>query len=145
MLMKIFSTIFALILLLMTSSAFAVDAPRSDNIESVNKTQLDKQGIDSKNSTLVNSLCTIILVLNGRIARVLAAVSIFVIGLFFFMGKVTWPVLITVPIAFGLIFGARTVAIAILPRAVQTYDTRQGALATKTTSELITQACPELL
>lgn len=135
----------ALALVLLFSSSSFADNPSSDNIESVNPTQVDKQGINPQSSALVNSLCTIILILNGRVARVLAAVSVFVVGLLFFMGKITWPVLVTIPIAFGLIFGGRTVAIALLPRAIQVYDSRQGALATKTTSEIISQACPELL
>ena len=61
------------------------------------------------------------------------------------MGKITWPVLITVPVAFGIIFGAKTLAIAMLPRATQIYNAREKGIETKTTSEIITQACPELL
>lgn len=124
-----------------TSSAI----PSSDNVESVNTEQYGSGGYNAENSALVNSLCTLIMILNGRIARVMAAVALFVLGILFFMGKITWPILVTVPIAFGIIFGAKTVAIALLPRATQIYNTREKSVETKTSSEIITQACPELL
>ena len=144
---KITAILLAFIILfsqLGTQFALAED-PSSENIESVNQSQYEGSGYNVENSALVNSLCTLIMIMNGRLARVMAAVAIFVIGIFFFMGKITWPVLISVPIAFGIIFGAKTVAIALLPRATQIYNTREKALETKTSSEIITQACPELL
>ncbi len=146
-LLKKFSVYFLTFFLIISQIAFAgsTATPTSDNIESVNENQYTSGGYEKENSALVNSLCTLIMILNGRLARVMAAVAIFVVGIFFFMGKITWPVLISVPIAFGIIFGAKTLAIAMLPRATQIYNTREKAIETKTTSEIITQACPELL
>ena len=137
--------IFLLTSLLILSQLSFAGTPTSDNVETVNTNQYDSGGYNTENSSLVNTLCTLIMVLNGRFARVMAAVAIFVLGIMFFMGKITWPILIAVPVAFGIIFGAKTVAIALLPRATQIYNAREKTLETKTTSEIITQACPELL
>jgi type IV secretory pathway VirB2 component (pilin) len=137
--------IFLLTSLLILSQISFAGTPTSDNVETVNTNKYDSGGYDAENSSLVNTLCTLIMVLNGRFARVMAAVAIFVLGIMFFMGKITWPILIAVPVAFGIIFGAKTVAIALLPRATQIYNARENSLETKTTSEIITQACPELL
>jgi type IV secretory pathway VirB2 component (pilin) len=137
--------IFLLTSLLILSHISFAGTPTSDNVETVNTNKYDSSGYDAENSSLVNTLCTLIMVLNGRFARVMAAVAIFVLGIMFFMGKITWPILIAVPVAFGIIFGAKTVAIALLPRATQIYNAREQSLETKTTSEIITQACPELL
>ena len=146
-LLKKFSVYFLTFFLVISQLAFAgsTATPTSDNIETVNENQYTESGYQTENSALVNSLCTLIMIMNGRLARVMAAVAIFVLGILFFMGKITWPVLIAVPVAFGIIFGAKTVAIAILPRATQIYNAREKAIETKTTSEIITQACPELL
>jgi len=142
--MKIFQSFFLVFLLLFNSSVFA-DTATSDNIESVNPTQINQQGRVEGQSELVNALCTLILILNGRIARVIAAVAIFAIGIMFFMGKITWQIIATIGVALGLVFGAKNVAILLLPRAVNVYDEHQGDIATKTTSQIITQACPEIL
>ncbi len=119
--------------------------PSSDNIVLVNPESLTTGGYQNNQSELTNALCTIILIMNGRIARVIAAVAIFAVGIMFFMGKITWPIIVTVAIAMGLVFGAKTIALAILPRAVNTYDKTQGEAITQTTSEVLSQACPELL
>jgi type IV secretory pathway VirB2 component (pilin) len=142
--MKIFQSFFLVCLLLFNSSVFA-DTATSDNIESVNPTQINQQGRVEGQSELVNALCTLILILNGRIARVIAAVAIFAIGIMFFMGKITWQIIATIGVALGLVFGAKNVAILLLPRAVHVYDEHQGDVSTKTTSQIITQACPEIL
>ena len=142
--MKTFQSLFLAFLLLFSSTVFA-ETSTSDNIESVNPTQVNEQGRVESQSELVNALCTLILILNGRIARVIAAVAIFAIGIMFFMGKITWQIIVTIGIALGLVFGAKNVAILLLPRAVHVYDEHQGEVSTKTTSQIVTQACPELL
>jgi type IV secretory pathway VirB2 component (pilin) len=143
--MKIAIKILAITLLCFQAFAIASEAPSSQNIVSVNPAQISSDGNTKNQSDLANALCTLILILNGRIARVIAAVAIFAIGIMFFMGKITWPVIVTIGIAMGLVFGAKVVAIALLPRAIQTYDQTQGEITTTTTSEIISQACPELL
>lgn len=125
--------------------AYSAEDFSSDNIVSVNPATIEQDGKQENQSELVYSLCTLILILNGRIARVIAAVAIFVVGIMFFMGKITWPLLVTVAIGLGMVFGAKAVAILLLPRAVQVYDSRDSTLQVKTTSQLISQACPELL
>ena len=142
--MKIFKVMLFGLALICNSFAFA-DAPSSDNIEVINPTQIQEQGQVEGQSELVNALCTLIVMLNGRIARVIAAVAIFAIGIMFFMGKITWQIIVTIGIALGLVFGAKNVAILMLPRAVHVYDNHQGDVETKTTSQIISQACPELL
>lgn len=137
---------FLLVALLSISSAsLGYDSPSSQNIVSVNPTQVESDGNTKGQSQLARSLCTLILILNGRTARVIAAVAIFGIGIMFFLGKITWPIIVTVGIGMGLVFGAKVVAIALLPRAIQTWDNTQGEAKILTTSEVITQACPELL
>ena len=143
--MKASVKILAIVLMFMQSFAIANTAPSSQNIVSVNPSQVGSDGNTTNQSELANALCTLILILNGRIARVIAAVAIFAIGIMFFMGKITWPVIVTIGVAMGLVFGAKVVAIALLPRAIQTYDQTQGETKTTTTSEVISQACPELL
>jgi type IV secretory pathway VirB2 component (pilin) len=143
--MKIAIKILAITLLCFQAFAIANEAPSSQNIVSVNPAQISSDGNTKNQSDLANALCTLILILNGRIARVIAAVAIFAIGIMFFMGKITWPVIVTIGVAMGLVFGAKVVAIALLPRAIQTYDQTQGEIKTTTTSEIISQACPELL
>jgi type IV secretory pathway VirB2 component (pilin) len=142
--MKIFQSLFLAFLLFCNSFVFA-ETSTSDNIESVNTTKITQDARVEGQSELVNALCTLILILNGRIARVIAAVAIFAIGIMFFMGKITWQIIVTIGIALGLVFGAKNVAILLLPRAVHVYDTHQGDVSTKTTSQIITQSCPELL
>ena len=119
--MKIAIKILAITLLCFQAFAIANEAPSSQNIVSVNPAQISSDGNTKNQSDLSNALCTLILILNGRIARVIAAVAIFAIGIMFFMGKITWPVIVTIGIAMGLVFGAKVVAIALLPRAIQTY------------------------
>ena len=142
--MKVFKVTIFILCLFFNSFALA-DAPSSENIETVNPTQMQNQGNVEGQSELVTALCTLIMMLNGRIARVIAAVAIFGIGIMFFMGKITWQIIVTIGIALGLVFGAKNVAILMLPRAVHVYDDHQGDIQTKTTSQIISQACPELL
>ena len=92
---------------------------------------------------LTDALCTIILVLNGRIGRAIAAMAIIGVGYAFWASKISWVMIVTVGIGIGIIFGAKTVAIAMLPNTVKVTDTN-GNLVTVTPDELIRDACPEL-
>lgn len=126
--------------------SYAADGSQtSQNLVVTNPQTLQSSGDTQNQSDLANSLCTLIMILNGRIARVLSAVAIFVIGILFFLGKITWPIIVTIGIAFGLVFGAKAVAILLLPRAISSYDATQKETLTQTPSEIISQACPELL
>lgn len=133
-----------LALIIFTTSFSSAEDFSGGSITAVNPEQMQSDGITPDQSQLVNSLCTLILILNGRIARVLAAVAIFAVGIMFFLGKITWPVLTTIGVAMGLVFGAKTVAIIMLPRAVYVHDAYQEETLVKTPSEIISQACPEL-
>lgn len=141
---KIITIVLAFVMMF---SSFSYADTEYDGLSIKNVNESYRTGNDGKvknQSELVNSLCTLILILNGRIARVLAAVAIFAVGIMFFLGKITWPILVTVGVAMGLVFGAKNVAIIMLPRVVAMHDERDGTIQYKTSSEIISQACPEL-
>ena len=139
-----FCVLFALFLGFLSLSVSFANEFGGGSITTVNTEHLQSDSTAPGQNDLTNALCTLILMLNGRVARVMAAVAIFAVGIMFFMGKITWPVLTTIGVAMGLVFGAKTVAIIMLPRAVYVYDERDEDMNIKTSSEIITQACPEL-
>jgi type IV secretory pathway VirB2 component (pilin) len=57
---------------------------------------------------LSKTICNIVQVLQGNIARGVAAVGIIFLGFTMFMGKVSWGTAISLGIGLGAIFGART-------------------------------------
>lgn len=97
----------------------------------------------AKNNQLATSLCQIILLLNGRTGRALAVIAILALALLFMTSKLNATVFITFIIGLAVLFGAKTIALALLPSYVSVKDADRGAVK-RTPDELVRQVCPEL-
>jgi type IV secretory pathway VirB2 component (pilin) len=115
-------------------------------------TYLDQEGVmavdenaseGDKNNQLATSLCQLILLLNGRIGRAIAVIAIFTLAILFMTSKLTVPVFLTFIIGIAMLFGAKSIALIMLPSYVKVKEADRGVV-TKTPEELIKQVCPEL-
>jgi type IV secretory pathway VirB2 component (pilin) len=115
-------------------------------------TYLDEEGVmavdvtaseGDKNNQLATSLCQIILLLNGRIGRAIAVIAILTLALLFMTSKLTVPVFLTFIVGIALLFGAKSIALVLLPSYVEVKEPDRGVVK-KTPEELIKQVCPEL-
>lgn len=100
---------------------------------------------------LASSICQFILILNGRIGRAIAVIAVLIIA-FIFMSKdkLSVPVLVSIIIGITLLFGAKSIALVLLPSYVTVKDSDQmkagnSGKVKKTPDELIRQYCPELV
>jgi hypothetical protein len=126
----------------------------SQTLDNINSTQVNKNnattdvnGVVTRNDNTVDYfICLLIVVMTGKIARVIFALAIFAWGILFFMGKVTWQIFVVTSVGVALVFGSVAIVIAILPRATQVIDNTSGTpvIKTKTTSQLIREHCPEI-
>lgn len=140
-------SIFIAFFILFTSISSSVLAETGSSVgaqglEAVNPNAIEASGSDR--SALSDSLCQIILILNGRVGRALAAIAIFGLGIAFFLGKITWTLITTMGIGMGVLFGAKTVTLMLLPYSVKTVNPDTGTQEDVSPEELIRKACPEL-
>ena len=120
------------------------DPANPGGISSVNPT-LTTQSQSGYVSSLSSTLCQLILIVNGRVGRAMAAIAIFGLGIAFFLGKITWTLITTLGIGLGTLFGAKSIALVLLPYAVTVTDPSSGAQVTATPDEIIRKVCPELI
>ncbi len=146
-------TLLALSIFAVEAQSFAernsqsLDNISADQINQDNRTTTTGNGVTTRNDNTVDYfICLLIVVLTGKIARVIFALSIFAWGILFFMGKVTWQIFVVTAVGIGLVFGAASIVIAILPRATQVIDTSgdKPKVVTKTPSQMIREKCPEI-
>lgn len=102
-----------------------------------------------RENPLVETLCTIIIFLQGRLARALAAAAIFAFGIFFFVNQVSWGKMVVIVLGMALLFGARNIALAILPNYVivkqnQGEDDLLSQVGRQTPDQVLRYSCPEL-
>lgn len=125
----------------------SLDNIAADQVNKDNRTGTNASGATvRKDNTVDYFICLLIVVLTGKIARVILALAIFVVGILFFLGKINWSILAVTAIGAGIAFGATGIVIAILPRATQVVDNSSGTavIKTKTTHQLIAERCPEI-
>ncbi len=92
----------------------------------------------AETNQLNSTLCDLIYVTQGRIGRALGIIAIFILGVLFFLGKISWPLLVTTALGLAMLFGSKTIALALLPSKVKTKT------GTKSSEELVRAACPDL-
>lgn len=122
----------------------AVDiSPRSDEdngIIAVDSTATE----GDKTNQLATSLCQLILLLNGRTGRALAVIAIITLAFLFMTSKLNVPTFLTIVVGLAMLFGAKSVALVILPNYVQVKDRDRNTEVKKTPDELVREVCPEL-
>lgn len=123
-----------------------LDNINPSQINKNNNTQTVNGSIMRTDNTVDYFICLLIVVMTGKIARVIFALAIFAWGVLFFMGKVSWQIFVVTSVGIALVFGASTIVISLLPRATQVIDNTSGTpvIKTKTTSQLIKASCPEI-
>ena len=140
----------AISVLMLETKSFA----ENQTLENINSSQINRNnstttvnGVVKRNDNTVDYfICLLIIVLTGKIARVIFALAIFAWGVLFFMGKVSWQIFVVTSVGIALVFGAASIVISVLPRATQVVDNSSGTpvIKTKTTSQLIREHCPEI-
>jgi type IV secretory pathway VirB2 component (pilin) len=93
---------------------------------------------------LASSLCQLILLLNGRTGRAIAIITIFALAFMFMTSRLSVPIFLTFVIGLALLFGAKSVALVMLPSYVKVKDIDRNKGIKKTPDELIREVCPEL-
>lgn len=116
-------------------------------------TVLDEEGIgatdekvaegDSSNQ-LASSICQLILLLNGRIGRAIAIIALFAIAILMATGKVGVPIFLTFLVGIAMLFGAKSIALVLLPSFVEVREIDRLEPVKRSPEELIKQVCPEL-
>ena len=131
---------------------FSLQLITVDLFAATTNTYLDQEGVmavdanaseGDKNNQLATSLCQLILLLNGRVGRAIAVIAILTLAILFMTSKLTVPVFLTFIIGIALLFGAKSIALIMLPSYVKVKEADRGVV-NKTPEELIKQVCPEL-
>ena len=95
------------------------------------------------NNQLATSICQLILFLNGRTGRAVAVIAIFALAFLFMISKLSVSVFLTFIIGIALLFGAKSIALILLPSYVTVKDPDRTSMK-KTPEELVKEVCPEL-
>ena len=96
-----------------------------------------------KNNQLASSICQLILLLNGRTGRAIAVIAIIALAFMFTASKIPLSVFVTFIVGMALLFGAKSIALVMLPSYVKVKDADRGSVK-RSPEELIKQVCPEL-
>ena len=64
-------------------------------------------GVDASDNNLTQVICNVIILLQGNIARGVAAFGIIFLGFSLFLGKISWGTAFALAIGLGAIFGAQ--------------------------------------
>jgi type IV secretory pathway VirB2 component (pilin) len=131
---------------------FSLQLVATDLFAATTNTYLEDEGVmavdataseGDKNNQLATSLCQLILLLNGRIGRAVAVIAILTLALLFMTSKLTVPLFLTFIVGIAFLFGAKSIALVLLPSYVDVKEPDRGVVK-KTPEELIKQVCPEL-
>ncbi len=95
----------------------------------------------SSGNALVDTICMIVVVMQGRVGRVIGMVFIISGGYLFFLGKINWQWIIVGCVGLGILFGAKSIVVMILPKYMQTIDAN-GNKTVSTASKVLETACP---
>jgi type IV secretory pathway VirB2 component (pilin) len=142
-------SLFFLNLLLIFNITFADTAKTNDNTLDFSdgiQDQNVKATEAPDNLGIIDTLCSLILFLQGRTGRVMAAFAMFAFGFGFFLNKISWTALVVLIMGFAFLFGAKSIALIFLPYATTYSDPEDPTIGTKkvTTESIIQKACPEL-
>ncbi len=104
-----------------------------------------KKGVEpeEQNNEVANVICQVIIFLQGRIGRAIALAALVVMGIQFFLGKVTWTSIVVTGVGFALLFGSKSIALVILKQYVETRDS-SGDIVKISTGEAVSKVCPEI-
>jgi type IV secretory pathway VirB2 component (pilin) len=104
-----------------------------------------KKGVEpeEQNNEVANVICQVIIFLQGRIGRAIALAALVVMGIQFFLGKVTWTSIVVTGVGFALLFGSKSIALVILKKYVETRDS-SGNIVKISTGEAVSKVCPEI-
>jgi type IV secretory pathway VirB2 component (pilin) len=135
-----------LLLLFVKGEAFGAMelSPEGRPISSEGVTAVDANASEGeKNNQLATSICQLILLLNGRTGRAVAVIAVFALAFLFMLGKLQITLFLTFIAGMALLFGAKSIALVMLPSYVKVKETDRG-LVKKSPDELVKQVCPEL-
>ena len=104
-----------------------------------------KKGVEpeEQNNEVANVICQVIIFLQGRIGRAIALAALVVMGIQFFLGKVTWTSIVVTGVGFALLFGSKSIALVILKKYVETRNST-GDIVKISTGEAVSKVCPEI-
>lgn len=139
--MRFLFIIFALFLLTERVS-FAATNIATDDLEGITATD-ETASEGDKNNQLASSICQLILLLNGRTGRAIAVIAIIALAFMFTTSKIPLSVFVTFIVGMALLFGAKSIALVMLPSYVNVKDADRGSVK-RSPEELIKQVCPEL-
>jgi type IV secretory pathway VirB2 component (pilin) len=95
-------------------------------------------------------LCDVIMIIRGRYGRAIAVIALMSMATAFMLGNISWQKIATLGLGLALLFGAETVAYALLPATLRGVSgVSPGGktfVANKyyTPEELVREVCPEL-
>jgi type IV secretory pathway VirB2 component (pilin) len=97
-------------------------------------------------TSLERSICLLIMIFTGRIARAIAGFAIIALAFKLYLGKLDWPSLLIFAVGVSFVFGAGQIALMIMPKSVSILDdTEESGTLDKSTAEIIQEACPNAL
>lgn len=70
-------------------------------------------GTATSNDAIGDTLCRVVQNLQGNIARAVATIGIFVVGVGLFMGKLNWATALATAVGIGIVFGAGRIVVWI--------------------------------
>jgi len=92
-----------------------------------------------------NVLCDVIVFVQGRIGRAIALGAIVVMGIQFFLGKVTWTSIVILAVGLALLFGSKSIALVLLKRYIEVKDPNDATKVTMmSTEQAVREVCPEI-
>lgn len=95
------------------------------------------------NNQLATSICQLILLLNGRTGRAIAVIAVLTLAFLFMSSRLSIAVFLTFIVGIALLFGAKSIALVLLPNYVTVKDPDREMIK-KTPEELVKEVCPEL-
>ncbi len=78
-------------------------------------------GGDGEHNGLVQSVCNMLVIVTGRVARGVVGGVVIVVGIMFFFGKVTWSLVLAISLGAGAIFGFDSIVYIITGGKVECY------------------------
>jgi type IV secretory pathway VirB2 component (pilin) len=116
----------------------------SDRADGIVATNPNAESGDESNQ-LASSLCQLILLLNGRVGRAIAVIALLALAFMFMTDKLRVRTFVIFIVGITFLFGAKSIALTILPSYVYTKDIDRNQKVKKTPDELIREVCPELM
>ena len=119
---------------------YSTRAVGDEGLSVVDQTQASE---GSNSNQLAASICQLILILNGRTGRAIAVIAILVLAFMFMTSKLSVPVFLTFIIGMALLFGAKSIALIMLPSYIKVKEADRGIVKISP-ERAIKEVCPEL-